>query len=112
MSLQGSELGRWETHTKSSAALLLRDGFSVIEEILSLNANWFSVSLSSKNGLVDNGLSGRLLGLEIGERPNGEMARFRNGLLEPRLIFIGGGLRSTGVGGLVVLNRSRSKHEK
>jgi hypothetical protein len=59
-------------------------------------ADWGeSVSVSSRKGFVDRGLSGRLLGPgDTGEL--GETARFRKGLLEPRLMLrLGDCLRST-----------------
>jgi hypothetical protein len=57
---------------------------------------------------VDNGLGGRLCDPEeVGELPNEETARFRNGLLEPKLRLISEGSGSKGTRELVVLNRSQ-----
>lgn len=47
-----------------------------------------SASVSSKNGLVDRGRSGRALVTEPGT-VEGERARFRNGLLEAKLAAVG-----------------------
>jgi hypothetical protein len=47
-----------------------------------------SASVSSKNGLVDRGRSGRALVAEPGT-VEGERARFRKGLLEPKLAAVG-----------------------
>lgn len=45
-----------------------------------------SVSLSSRNGLVDRGRSGRALAADALE---GDKARFRKGLLDPKLAAVG-----------------------
>lgn len=45
-------------------------------------------SVSSKNGFVERGRSGRLFD-EIDPATGGERARFRNGLLEPKLAAVG-----------------------
>lgn len=45
-----------------------------------------SASLSSRNGLVDRGRSGRALAAEALE---GDRARFRKGLLDPKLAAVG-----------------------
>ena len=54
-------------------------------------ADWGdSASESSKNGLVDRGRSGRALAAEpVAEAVVGDRARFRKGLLEPKLIAVG-----------------------
>lgn len=67
-----------------------------MEEMLSLVIDCERASVSSKKGFVDSGRSGRAgEAREDGELPDGDTVRFRNGLLEPRLRFIGEGLRST-----------------
>lgn len=84
-------------HTKSSSALPPNDDSSAIEEILSLVSDGERASVSSRKGFVDSGRLGRAgEAREIGELLDGDTVRFRNGLLEPRLRFIGEGLRSTG----------------
>lgn len=86
--------GSRERFAKSSAALPLKDGFSAMEEMLSLVIDCERASVSSKKGFVDSGRSGRAGEVrEDGELPDGDTVRFRNGLLEPRLRFIGEGLR-------------------
>lgn len=46
-----------------------------------------SVSASSKNGFVERGRSGRVI--EAVEPPEGDKARLRKGLLEPKLAAVG-----------------------
>lgn len=58
-------------------------------------------SASSKNGFVERGRSGRL----IDEMDPGERARFRKGLLEPKLAAVGESWYS--VGRRDVLNQSQ-----
>lgn len=49
-----------------------------------------NASESSRNGLVERGRSGRVLAEEpVAEPADGDKARFRKGLLEPKLTAVG-----------------------
>lgn len=85
-------------HTKSSAVLPMRAGFSGDTDI---PPDWNSVS--SKKGFVDKGLSRRPL--KAGETGlDGDTVRFLKGLLEPRLtVSRGEGWRSVESGQMVLV---------
>lgn len=77
--------------TKRSRVLVVISDFSIGEiivvPVVILGADCGDrVSESSRNGLVERGRSGRLLPVE---RVEGERARLRKGLLEPKFVAVG-----------------------